>query len=470
MGRALALVVDRDPEVRAVILEVLEQRGIIGLGAASGGEAAEALKHRAVQLIVVDTGDPGVVARGLVEHAMLLEPAPVIVGVQPDGVSDQAERLLEAGVFDVLSRPLEVSQVRRVTLGAQRELELRDQLSRLRHDLQTREGDRGLGGHSSGIESRRQQLLRLAAVELPVWFHGEEGTGKELAARMLHAYSPRSDGEFVVVDCAAIARSGLERRWLGHGLGPTDEPLWKQAQGGTLFLDEIAELSSEGQQSLLALTTAVAAKPSSSTRFLVGSRRDPRRLVDRGQLAEPLYGRLAENTLSMPPLRERAEDVPLLVRSFLATIIEINHLPPLRMSPDTMALLECYPWPGNIQELRNAVERAVILATEGQIRPSDLPDRVREARANGISTASRRQVASRQFRDVKREVVESFERVYLYGLMEQHSGNVTAAAVQAGMLRSALQRLLRKYGLRSVEFRKRARARHTRVSVPTQVD
>ncbi len=135
-----------------------------------------------------------------------------------------------------------------------------------------------------------------------------------------------------------------------------------------------------------------------------------------------------------------------------------------------MALLERYPWPGNVRELRNAVEHAVILATEGRIRPSDLPDRLREARVDGGSTGSRRQVASRPFREVKREVVESFERAYLYDLMEQHSGNVTSAAVQAGMLRSALQRLLRKYGLKSVEFRKRARARHARVGASAQVD
>lgn len=467
MGRAQALVVDRDPEARAVIREVLEERGFMALGAASVDEALAALKRGAVQLIFVDSEDPGVAATGLVEHAMQLSPQPVVVGILPDGQGDRAEPLLEAGVFDLLGGAIDAVAVRRVTLKAQREVKAREQLSRLRRDLQRREGYRGLVGHSPAIEGLRGQLQRLGALDAPVWFHGEEGAGKELAARTLHAYSPRAEGEFVVMDCAAIARSGSEHRWLARDHGATDDPLWKRARGGTLFLDEITELSSDGQQALLDLLEG-ASKP--STRVLVGSRRDPRRLLDRGQLAEPVHTRLAGNTLPVPPLRERAEDIPLLVRSFLSTIVEINHLPPVRVSPDAMALLERYAWPGNVQELRNAVEHAVILATEGEIRPSDLPDRLREVRADGATVGSRRQVASRPFREVKREVVESFERAYLYDLMERHSGNVTSAAVEAGMLRSALQRLLRKYGLKSVEFRRRARARHARVSASAQVD
>jgi DNA-binding NtrC family response regulator len=142
----------------------------------------------------------------------------------------------------------------------------------------------------------------------------------------------------------------------------------------------------------------------------------------------------------------------------------------LEVAPETMGLLERYPWPGNVQELRNAVEHAVILASEGRLRPSDLPDRMRESQDGGSSTESRGRVASRRFRDAKREVVESFERAYLCELMEQHEGNVTSAAVQAGMLRSALQRLLRKYGLKSVEFRKRARTGHARVDAAPRVD
>lgn len=193
--------------------------------------------------------------------------------------------------------------------------------------------------------------------------------------------------------------------------------------------------------------------------MLLGSRRDPRRAVEDGRLERALYAELSPSTLFIPPLRERAEDIPLLAHSFLDTIVEINRLPPIRFSAEALGLLQGYSWPGNVQELRNAVEHAAILATDGIVGPHDLPDRVRDAPdEHGAAAGSPRRLTARRFRDVKREVVESFERAYLCDLMEQHGGNVTSASQQAGMLRSALQRLLRKYGLKSAEFRRRRRA------------
>jgi len=470
MGRARALVVERDPKARTAILQALEKHGLVVVDLTADGDLIEALRRHPVDLVFLDLDGVEETGRQLLREAVELRPAPMVAGLLSGVTEDRVESLLQQGLFDVVGRPVDPKALAVVIRRAQRELALREQLARFRDALQRQEGYRGLVGHSATIESLRGQLVRLAAGELPVWFHGEEGSGKELAGRVLHDRSAHASGEFVVVDCAAVAGSRAEQRWLARAPDGQDEPLWKQARGGSLFLDEIGELSAEGQQALLALIEHLDASPATRVRLMAASKRDPRRLVDRGQLADGLYRRLAETTLSVPPLRERAEDIPLLVRSFLGTIVEINQLGALSVSPEAMRLLERYPWPGNVQELRNAVEHGAILATEGQIQAADLPDRVREAQAGGPAAVPRRQFASRRFRDVKREVVESFERAYLYDLMDQHGGNVTSAAGQAGMLRSALQRLLRKYGLKSVEFRRRARARHARANIPPPVD
>jgi DNA-binding NtrC family response regulator len=190
-------------------------------------------------------------------------------------------------------------------------------------------------------------------------------------------------------------------------------------------------------------------------RVLWSSLREPAEAVEQGTLIEEAFRHLTVETLRLPALRDRAEDVGLLTQHFIDTICEINNLAPLHLAPEALVLLEGYRWPANVQELRNVVEQAVILAPEGTILPRHLPDRLRDAApARGESAGDGR---ARRFREAKRAVVEGFEKSYLHDLMQRHAGNVTAASQQAGMLRSALQRLLRKYGLKSAEFRKHRR-------------
>jgi DNA-binding NtrC family response regulator len=198
----------------------------------------------------------------------------------------------------------------------------------------------------------------------------------------------------------------------------------------------------------------LAAEPAGDVRLVVSA-------ASEDALHEALHRRLAGAgpTLQLPPLAERVEDVPLLARHFIAAICEVNHLPPMQIAPETLALLERYPWPQNVRELRNAIEQAAILAGGGVIRPRDLPDRIQDWRppVTRERPEPARATAAAGFREAKREVVEAFERAYLRDLLERHGGNVTSAAQRAKMLRSALQRLLRKYGLRSADFRSHRR-------------
>jgi DNA-binding NtrC family response regulator len=268
-----------------------------------------------------------------------------------------------------------------------------------------------------------------------------------------------------------------EGEWLRADPGESEgaNGILEQAAGGSIYLEELTELPLELQESLLqvlergSIGGARASEPAPEIRLLAGSRRDPIRAMEQHRLLEGLYHRLAQAQLDLPRLSERTEDIPLLARHFVSRIGEINHLDPLQISPEALALIEQYAWPGNVQELRNAVEHAVILAVDGTIRPTDLPDRARTG-AVGAAAPVRRDVAGLKFRDAKREVVEQFEQAYLSQLLEQHWGNVTSASQQAGMLRSALQRLLRKYGLKSADFRKARRSPRPLASRKPPVD
>lgn len=453
MDRPLALVVDRDPAIRAIVRDVLADRDVITLAAGNADEAAETLSRQTVHVLFVDASK-ATGWQAVVEHASRLDPPPLLVGL---GRSDRESPDLDAFI-DLLAKPIDEPELRRLGRWAVRQLELVDQLRRVRKALQNREGFHGFVGRSPVMERLREQLRPLAQTDSSVWFGGEDGCGKELAARTVHGLSARSERAFVVIGCSGLTPATWDSMWLGNGEG--DElALRTRAEGGTLYFDEIAELSVPMQEKLLAFLETQEHSVRNAdrgsrvgVRVLAASTWEPRAAVGQGRLLEDLFGALSAATLQLPPLVERLEDVPLLARHFVTRISEINHLPAIRISPEAMQRLEDYSWPGNVQELRNAVEHAAILAADGVIRPRDLPDKIAAGDAGGTDASGSRLV-QRKFRDAKREVVEAFERSYLSQLLESHGGNVTSASQQAGMLRSALQRLLRKHGLKSAEFR-----------------
>ena len=478
MQRPVALVVDEDPAVRRLVREVFEQGELSVLEATDGSDTVELLGRGSVAIVVVNVRTSGVSHRDLMRGDPSSRSSPVVIAVAPVAEASRATELIKAGAFDVLFEPLDRSRLEQVVERARRQHALLLDLRRLRDDLQGREGYQGLVGRSAAMERLREQLQQLASGDGPVCFVGETGTGKELAARTLHRLSAAAEGPFVTLHCATLTESAWEARWLGGGSGdhPDSRGVLGQARGGVLYLEELPELALGLQEKLLK-TLGIGADPGwgpsgppPDLRILSSSLQDPLQAVDEGRLLEPLRRKLIVETVQLPPLRERLEDIALMARHFITTICEINKLPEIQLSGEALALLERYHWPANVHELRNAMEQAVILSADGNVRPRDLPDRIREAGAVGQVRERSPEVSTRRFRDAKREVVEAFERSYLHTLMERHGGNVTAASQQAGMLRSALQRLLRKYGFKSAEFRRARRAARTEDSTRSRVD
>jgi len=456
MERPLALVVDTDPAVREQIKEVFEGHDVVALGVGCAAETMEVLGSRPVRILVLDVRAPGVVALDLLRYSAELRPTPILIPVASSAEREQAAQLVEAGAFDTLERPLHETRLRLMIHKALRHLSLVEETGRLREELRSREGYHGIVGRSPGMERIREQLTQLSASDAPVWLWGELGTGKELVARSLHG---RSAKPFALIPCAGLGAETWDSQ-LGVDADDRVVPggLLSRLAGGTLYLENLPALTPDLQSRLsrtLTNSDGPRSSPVRNIRILASSTVAPERLVEQGRLVEEVFGLLGANILELAPLRERVEDIPSLGRHFISTICTINHLPPIELGGEALRLIERHHWPENVQGLRNVLEQAVILCPDGKIRSRDLPDWLRESgSAPSVRPGAEKPSARRQFREAKREVVEAFEHSYLSDLMEHHSGNVTAASQQAGMLRSALQRLLRKYGLKSAVFRR----------------
>jgi transcriptional regulator with GAF, ATPase, and Fis domain len=317
-------------------------------------------------------------------------------------------------------------------------------------------------------------LERVAATELTVLVSGETGTGKELVSRALHNRSRRAKGPFVVFDCGATTESLVESELFGHERGAftgavASRPgIFEMAHGGTVFMDEIGELPLDLQPKLLRVLEQREVRRVGSSRvrsvdvrIVAATNRDLRDEVDQGRFREDLYYRLAVVELPLPPLRDRLEDLPLLVEHILRKAS--HERGGLWVSPEVLKVFRAYHWPGNVRELCNAVERAIPFSDGLVITLDSLPESLRAAsrpeentpalpeaeggRSSRLDASELERVSSLPFKDAKDQLIEAFERQYLIDLLERHGGNVSRAARAAGMDRKSVSRLLKKHGI-----------------------
>ena len=328
------------------------------------------------------------------------------------------------------------------------------------------------------------QLERIAPSELTVLIQGETGTGKEMVARAIHQHSPRHNQPFVVLDCSAIPKDLIESTLFGHEKGSftgaiaQHRGVFEQADGGTIFLDEIGELDLNLQPKLLRVLESRELKRVGSdrtigvdVRVLAATNRDLRTMVTEGGFREDLYFRLSVVQLQLPPLRRRPDDVPVLVQAFLDRVNEQRERtgqPPLRVSDDALAALRERPWPGNIRELKNVVERASslgegpllsradfllgsgILGSGGTAPPSAISPVQRSDAAGPLVPGADLQAPvdiDLAYKDAKQALLDQFEAIYLNKLMDRHEGNISQGARAAGLTRYHLRELLKKHDI-----------------------
>jgi DNA-binding NtrC family response regulator len=440
---ATLLVADDDPVARDLLTEVLVRDGYRVRAAADGETCLQAAAGEPVDLALVDLRMPGLDGLAVLRRLAAIQPGLPVVILTAFGSIDTAIEAIRAGAYDYLSKPFRMEEIRLVVRRALEAQRLLHENRHYREELRERNRVENLVGQSTPMVAIYKLVARVAGLDTTVLILGETGTGKEVVARAIHYASARSDRPFVVVDCAALPESLFESELFGHERGAftgavtARRGLLETAAGGTCLLDEIGELSLPLQGKLLRVLQERTIRRVGSSepipvdiRFVAATNRDLRKLVEEGRFREDLYFRLDVVTMTVPPLRERAEDVPLLAQHFLQKYTTITGKAVRGFARETLDLLTRHDWPGNVRELEHAVERAVALASSDLLLPDDVPAEIgREASPGpGLPRAGM--------------TLEEVRRWYVGKVLEDAGGNKVRAAELLGIDRRTLYRIL----------------------------
>ena len=458
------MIVDDEEAARYGMRRALTTLGYNITEAGSAETARALLKQHEPDLLLLDVNLPGMSGLDFLRELQSGNGnAPLVIIVTAHGSERMAVEAVKAGAHDYLSKPFEVDDLRLVIKNAAETLQLRRENYSLRRRIEVERTQRGaLIGNSEAMQRVRSMIEKVAETDATVLVRGESGTGKELVARELHERnSMRRNGSFVAVNCAALPSELIESELFGHekgaftGAAARREGKFEQADAGTLFLDEIGDMSSNVQAKLLrALEERRIERLGANesipvdVRIVSATHRPLEQEITNGNFRADLFYRLRVVTVDIPPLRERREDIPLLIETFVRVAAERYDLPERNLSQGTLKRLLEYNWPGNVRELKNTIDRAVIMAEGDEITPRDLPDEITagtpmSASGEGEETDGLRVPFTADFREDRRE----FERRYITRCLEHTNGNVTRAAEILDMHRQSLQHKLRQLGL-----------------------
>ncbi len=446
------LIVEDDEIFLRPLQRTLEVAGFEVLTVPSGEDAVDLLKSEDVDLVLTDKRLPGIdgveLVRRLREHADL-----GAVVMTAYGTIESAVEAMRLGAADYLVKPFETAEVLMVVRHAIEFQELRAASRATLRRNQERFTLQNIVAGSQQMKDVFELLRSVAELDTTVLIHGETGAGKELLARSIHFSGPRRDKPFVAVNCAAIPGELFESELFGFrkgaftGASETRRGLFQMANGGTLLLDEVGEMPLGLQSKLLRVIEEKRLTPVGSdrtveidVRFIATTNKDLQEAVELGAFRRDLFYRLSVMPIRVPPLRERAGDIPLLAQHFLEASARRAKKPIGAIAPVAMEALCRYAWPGNVRELENVIERAVIVA-KGDI--------IADVERFLSSEGERQRVdLTLPFRDAKARVVEDFERAYITGVLEAHGGKLTAAAKHADMDPKNFSEKLTRYGLR----------------------
>ncbi|NNM75409.1 sigma-54-dependent Fis family transcriptional regulator [Sphingomonas sp. ID1715] len=452
------LIVDDEQDIRDLVAGVLEDEGYTARSAADSDAALDAIRDRRPSLVLLDVWLTGSKLDGLelLDEIKRRDPSLPVLVISGHGNLDTAVAAVRKGAADFIEKPFEAERLLLLVSRATETERLRRENANLK--AQVGGGDE-LTGSSSAINQVRATLKRVAATGSRVLISGPAGVGKEVAARLLHMWSPRVEAPFVVVSAARMTPERVEEELFGvEEGGELARPgLLEQAHGGTLFLDEIADMPTTTQAKILrVLTDQSFARVGGQRTVKVDVRvvsATSRHLPDEigaGRFREDLYYRLNVVPVHLPPLAERREDIPALVDHFVARYASERRVPTPEVAMDAMAALQAYDWPGNVRQLRNIVERTIIMAPGDRIGRVDidmLPPEVLSDQPQLASNAAQTAMMGAPLREAR----ETFEREYLRVQIRRFSGNISRTASFIGMERSALHRKLKLLGLADVK-------------------
>jgi DNA-binding NtrC family response regulator len=454
MPDATVLVVEDDAGVRAVVSGVLADAGFAVETAQDGAEALERFSTLtaagcAPDVVLSDINMPRLDGLELLDRLKALDPTVLVVFVTAYSSVDSAIAALRKGAFDYLTKPFRNDQLAQVVRNAVRQAGLFRENRTLRREIARTYGFQEIVGRSPGMAALFRVVERAAPTAASILIHGETGSGKELVARAVHHASPRADRPFVSINCAALPEGLLESELFGHEKGSFSGAvarslgLFRAAHGGTLFLDEVGEMPPSLQVKLLRALETREIRPVGATesvaidvRIVAATNRNLEAEVAAGRFREDLYFRFAVIEVSVPPLRERPDDIPLLARHFLRAIARDRNEPERRLAPAALERLLAYPWPGNVRELLNAIEHATTLGDE-TITLEDLPARIRGWSPNDADAGDGAMAPAVTLADV--------ERRHVLRALASAGGDRKAAADVLGIDLSTLYRKLKRW-------------------------
>jgi DNA-binding NtrC family response regulator len=444
--KATIMVVDDDPDIRLILEDRLEALNYWVVTATNGGEALEKIAQEEPDLLFLDLQMPGMdgmqVLRKLKGHSDL-----AIIIITAFGTIEKAVEAIKEGAFDFITKPFSPEHLDLVIKKALERKALRQENLYLKSEMNAAAVE--IVGKNAKLQNAIEIAKKVAATSSTVLLLGESGSGKEVFARSIHRWSPRAQGPFVVVNCVALRDELLESELFGHekgaftGAHEMRKGKLEIANGGTVFLDEIGDFKPDLQAKLLRVIQEREFERVGGNkhihvdiRIIAATNRDLQQDVQEGRFREDLFFRLNVVAISLPPLRDKKEDIPLLADLFLRRCCRILKKPPLKLSAEAMDHLMAYHWPGNVRELANLIERAVILAKGTEIVPEDLP----LLRGKNSSAGSLQE-------NNYHAAIRSYQKEVIRQALQSTAGNQAKAARLLGLQRTYLSRLIRKLNI-----------------------
>jgi two-component system nitrogen regulation response regulator NtrX len=446
---AKILIVDDETSIQRAVRQLFEYEDHTVAVASDGPDALAAAQTFRPDVIFLDVKMPGMDGLEVLARLRQADPSAVVVMISGHGTINTAVEATRKGAFDFLEKPLDSDRLLVTLRNALAVRGLSESVKELRSEVESRHE---MVGASFQIRQVLERLERVAPTEARVLITGENGTGKELVARAIHRLSERAAGPFVEVNCAAIPSELIESELFGHIKGSFTGAVsdragkFEQADGGTLFLDEVGDMSLAAQAKVLrALEQGVVTRVGGAkaikvdVRVVAATNKDLRAEIEAGNFREDLFYRLNVVPVQVPPLRERREDIPMLVRHFVDHMARTDRVTPRRFSDDAIRRLAALDWPGNVRELRNTVERLLILAGGDEVRGDDVDLLVGSgAGASGLGSEL---LTAETFGDFK----EHAERAFILQKLRENDWNVSETARKIDMPRSNLYKKIEKY-------------------------
>jgi two-component system response regulator HydG len=458
------LIVDDDEAMVSAFCHIAERMNCSCTIAASGKEAESLLKPGAFDVAVIDVNLSEVTGLQLLEQIRNFRDDTEVIMVTGQGSVQSAVKSLKLGAYDYLTKPFEdISHVERTIEKA---LEKVDLIRRLNsYEIYQGEEFSDIVGKSEKMKQIYKLINNISHSSSNVLIQGESGTGKELVARAIYQNSPRAEKPFVVINCSALAENLLESELFGHVKGAftgaiqNKKGLFAEANGGTILLDEIGEVPLSMQVKLLRVLQGGEVRPLGAdqvhyvdVRVIAATNKDLQKTMRQGLFREDLYYRLNVIGIRLPPLRDRSEDIPLLAQHFLKKYSERAHKEAHSISIDAMQSLQDYRWVGNVRELENVIERAVVLSNSDAITARDLPPKLlshvfyeKEPGDSWLNMG---------YKQAKEKALTDFNHKYITGLLQMSRGNISLASQRAGMDRNNFKKIVKKYKINAKTFKK----------------